>query len=81
MNIFGKKTEIDEDEKLEHFFQDIKKRSFGVKLKKKDEEGKTISSIECEVIKLSTLDKLIETHFGYSMKNSKPFNKENERDD
>jgi hypothetical protein len=76
MNLFKKKPEEEEDERFEEFLSEIKKRSFVIKLKKKDEEGKTISSGECDVIKLSTLNKLIATHFGYSMKNSKPFNRE-----
>jgi hypothetical protein len=73
MKLFRRKAGIDDDKRFEQFFQDVKERSFEIKLKKKDEQGNTISSIECDVIKLSSLNKIIKKNFGYSMKDSKAF--------
>jgi len=75
MNLFGKKMNI-KDEKLDEFFQNIKNRSFEIKLKTKDKEGNTINTKDCDVIKLSSLNDLFEKHLGHSMKNSIPFTKE-----
>jgi hypothetical protein len=76
MNLFGKKSHITKEDSFELFFQDIRKRSFEITLKAKDKEGNIISSSKCDVVKLSTLNKLIEAHFGFSMKNSRAFTKD-----
>jgi hypothetical protein len=76
MIFFGKKKYSDEAEKFENFFRDVRKKMFEIKLKMRDEEGKTISTTDCEVIKFSSLNDAIYKHFGYSMKNSKSFTKD-----
>jgi hypothetical protein len=56
---------------FEHFFSDVKKRSFKVKFKSKDQSGETISTSTNDVIKLSSLKNIIERHFGISIKDEK----------
>jgi hypothetical protein len=73
MNVPGKKNRKIKDIDFEKFFNDIKKRSFSITLKKKDKAGAVVEKSEVDVIKLSTLDRLISEHFGVSMKNSNAF--------
>ena len=73
MNLFRKKINLRDDDKLDEFFQDIRSRSFEIKLISKGGDGKIIRSRDCDVIKLSSLNDILEKHFGVSMKNSIPF--------
>jgi hypothetical protein len=59
MIFFGKKKYSDDAEKFENFFRDVRKKMFEIKLKMRDEEGKTISTTDCEVIKFSSLNDAI----------------------
>jgi hypothetical protein len=76
MKLFGKKQNESNAEQFENFFRDVRKHSFEIKLKTKDKEGQVINCADCDVIKLTSLNRTIEKHFGFSMKDSKAYNKD-----